>query len=356
MQQETTDHPNTSKQKFSTKIWIAAGIITLIIVIGLLVKTLFNLLLLVLAGVLMSVYFHGCAAIAQKYLKSNKTWSLIIAVLVNLVIIGLFSWFVGARLSSQIDQLSDTLPQTIENAKTWLSNQPMGTKVLDYATNSMDSGKASATIQSFFSSTFGIISDFYIVILLGMFFTASPNTYRRGFIHLVPPSGKKEAADLWNQTNTLLRNWLKGQIFGFFFIAVLSGLGLWALGMPLVLTLALIAGLLNFIPNFGPIIALVPAVLLALMQGPQTALLIVVLYTFIQIIQSTVTQPLIQKKMISMPPGLLVFGQVTMGVLGGFWGVLLATPLIAIIMLLVNKLYVEKQSETILTAAEDLAD
>ena len=123
--------------------------------------------------------------------------------------------------------------------------------------------------------------------------------------------------------------------------------------MPLVLTLALIAGLLNFIPNFGPIIALVPAVLIALLQGPQTALLIVALYTFIQIIQSTVTQPLIQKKMISMPPGLLVFGQVTMGVLAGFWGVLLATPLIAIIMLLVNKLYVEKQSNKLLEPKED---
>ena len=353
MQEKLNEDYKGSGLKYSTKIWIASGIVALTVVVFLLFKTLFSLLLLVLAGVLMSVYFHGCSSLIYNKFRIGKTFSLVLAVVLNIIIIGLFLWFVGARLSSQIDQLSDTLPQTLENAKEWINNQPMGSKLMDYATNSVDSGKATATISSFFSSTFGIISDLYIVILLGMFFTASPNVYRRGFIHLVPPAGKEKAAELWDGTNTLLRNWLKGQIFGFFFIAVLSGLGLWALGMPLVLTLALIAGLLNFIPNFGPIIALIPAVLLALLQGPQTALLIVALYTFIQIIQSTVTQPLIQKKMISMPPGLLVFGQVTMGVLAGFWGVLLATPLIAIIMLLVNKLYVEKQSNKLLEPKED---
>ena len=293
----------------------------------------------------MCVYFHGCASIIKRKLKLGNTFSLILSILINSIIICLFLWFVGARISSQIDELSKTLPQTLENARNWLSNQPMGPKILDYADNSMDSGKASATIKSLFSSTFGIISDFYIVLLLGLFFTANPNIYRRGVIHLIPPSGKRKTAELWDQANILLRKWLKGQIFGFFFIAILSGLGLWALGMPLILTLALVAGLLNFIPNFGPIIALVPAALLALMQGPQTALLVIGLYTFIQIIQSTVTQPLIQKKMVSVPPGLLAFGQVGMGILAGFWGVLLATPILAILMTLINKLYVDRQED-----------
>ena len=349
----TQDKPKESLNLFAKKIWIATGIITLTIIVLLLFKNLFNLLLLVLASVLMSVYFHGCASFIRRKLRIGKTFSLILGILINVILIGLFVWFIGERLSSQLDELSDSMPATIENAKEWLSNQPMGNKILDYITNSMDSGKAAATIKSFFSSTFGIISDLYIVLLLGMFFTASPKVYRRGFIHLVPPAGKRKAATLWDGINTLLRNWLKGQIFGFFFIAILSGLGLWALGMPLILTLALIAGLLNFIPNFGPIIALVPAVLLALTLGSQTALLVVGLYTFIQIIQSAVTQPLIQKKMVSVPPGLLIFGQIAMGALAGFWGVLLATPVVAIIMKLINKLYVEKQSIKIIEQNED---
>ncbi|MEO5500987.1 MAG: AI-2E family transporter, partial [Ginsengibacter sp.] len=154
---------------------------------------------------------------------------------------------------------------------------------------------------------------------------------------------KEEGVHLLDEIHDVLKNWIKGQLFGFLFIAVLTGLGLWIIGMPMILTLALIAGLLNFIPNFGPVIALIPAGLIGLSQSTTTAILVLCLFTFIQLVQSAVTQPLIQKKMVSIPPALIIFGQVAMGLLGGFWGVLLATPVIAIIMTTVNKLYVEKQ-------------
>jgi predicted PurR-regulated permease PerM len=150
-------------------------------------------------------------------------------------------------------------------------------------------------------------------------------------------------SDLIEELRIILRKWIEGQIIGFLFIAILTGIGLLILGMPLVLTLALIAGLLNMIPNFGPLIALVPAVLIALMQGPTMAIIIICMYTFIQIIQTAVTQPVIQKKMVNIPPALTVFGQVALGMLAGFWGVLLAVPVVVIFMTIINKLYVEKQ-------------
>ncbi len=339
------DQNSDNRKSFKNKIWIAAGILILVLLVTYLFTTLINLLLLVLAGALMSIYFHGCADFFKKKLKAGSPYAIILSVALNLIIIGLFFWFVGARLSSQIDELSDTLPQTIEHAKGWLSEKPLGQKILNYSTNSLDSGKTETVIKSFFSSTFGILSDLYIVVLLGMFFTASPGIYRKGIIHLIPTKGKETAENLWDDIHHVLKNWLKGQIFGFFFIAILTGLGLWLIGMPLILTLALVAGLLNLIPNFGPLIALVPAVLLGLMQGPDVALWVFGLYMLIQIIQSTVTQPLIQQKMVNVPPALLVFGQVAMGVIAGFWGVLLATPLIAIVMTIVNKLYVDKQQD-----------
>ncbi|KIA83636.1 hypothetical protein OA84_09105 [Kaistella solincola] len=335
--------PASKNLDFKNKVWIAAGILLLFVVIAYLFSTLLNLLLLVLAGALISIYFHAFAGLITEKLKIGSPYALIVSIVLNLIIIGAFFWFVGARLNSQVDELSQKLPQTINNAKTWLSERPLGEKILNYSTKSLNSGKATSALKSFFSSTFGILSDIYIVLLLAIFFTAGPSVYRRGIIHLVPSKGKKTAENLYDEIHRVLKNWIKGEIFGFFFIAVLSGLGLWILGMPLILTLALIAGLLNFIPNFGPLIALVPAVLLGLMQGPNTALLVLGLYTFIQIVQSTVTQPLIQKKMVSVPPALLIFGQVAMGLIAGFWGVLLATPVVAIIMTVVNKLYVEKQ-------------
>lgn len=340
--QQTIDKQNNLS--YTKKVWITVGIITLMVIFFLLFKALFSLILLTLAGVLMAVYFYGCAGLLQRYLHLSSKLSIILSVVLNIVLLAGFFWFMGARLQQQVSQLSDTLPKTIQQLKSKINETTLGGKVMDYLNSSGNSKKTMAVVKSFFSSSFGILSDMYIVVLIGLFFTASPSLYKKGIIHLLPPKAKDTGDALLNDISDILRKWLKGQIFGFFFIAVLTGIGLLVLGMPLVLTLALIAGLLNLIPNFGPIIALVPAVLIALTKGTTTVIIIICIYTFIQIIQSAVTQPLIQKKMLSIPPALVIIGQVAMGTLGGFWGVLLAAPIVAIIMLLVNKLYVEKQS------------
>ncbi|MDQ6843441.1 MAG: AI-2E family transporter [Bacteroidota bacterium] len=332
------------KLSYSKKVWIAGGVLALLVILLLLFKTLFNVLLLTLAGALFAIYFHGCASFFKKYLHIPERWSLALSIIINIILLIVFFWFVGARLQQQVSSLTDTLPKTIDNAKAYLQKSSVGSKALDYLNSSGNSQKTVSIAKKFFSSSFGILSDVYIILLLGMFFTASPFLYKKGIVHLLPPAAKDEGAELLDDIHNVLKNWIKGQLFGFLFIAVLTGLGLWAIGMPLILTLALVAGLLNFIPNFGPIIALIPAGLIGLMQGSTTAILVLCLYTLIQAVQSAVTQPLIQQKMVSIPPALTVFGQVAMGLLGGFWGVLLATPVIAIIMTLVNKLYVEKQS------------
>lgn len=329
---------------FTKKVWITTGIVLLVIVFFLLFKTLFSLILLTLAGVLMAVYFYGFAGLLQRYLHMSSKWSIIISVIFNIVLLIGFLFFAGLRLQQQIAELSDTLPKTFQQVKNHLNNSALGSKVLNYLNASGNSKRTIAAAKKFFSSSFGILSDLYIVLLIGLFFTASPSVYKKGIVSLLPPKAKDKGNELINEINTVLKNWLKGQIFGFFFIAVLTGIGLWIIGMPLILTLALIAGFLNFIPNFGPIIALIPAVLLAILQGPATAIIIICMYTLIQIIQNSVTQPLIQKKMISMPPALIIIGQVAMGSLAGFWGVLLATPIVAILMTIVRKLYINPQS------------
>ncbi len=337
---------NLSPQKtpYSKKVWIAVAITSLTLILLLLFKTLFSLLLLTLAGTLFAIYFHGCAHFFHKKLHLPNGWSLALSIIVNIALLTAFVWFVGARLQNEIASLSDMLPQTIDDAKAYLEKSKLGSKVLSYLQSSGDTQKTKMLLKSFFSSGFGILSDVYIVLLLGIFFIASPFLYKKGVVHLLPPKAKDKGAEIWDDMHHILKNWIKGQLFGFLFIAVLSAFGLWAIGMPFILPLALIAGLLNFIPNFGPIIALVPACLIALSQGTTTFLLVIGLYSLIQVIQSAVTQPLIQKKMVSIPPALIVFGQVAMGLLGGFWGVLLATPVIVIIMTLINKLYVAQQS------------
>ena len=109
------------------------------------------------------------------------------------------------------------------------------------------------------------------------------------------------------------------------------------------LALAIIAGLLNFIPNFGPIIAMIPAVLVALMQGPGTAAIVAGIYILVQVTESNFITPMIQQKLVNIPPALIIIAQLLMAPLTGGWGLVLATPLMVILIVLVKELYVNNQ-------------
>ena len=119
----------------------------------------------------------------------------------------------------------------------------------------------------------------------------------------------------------------------------LSAIGLLILGVDMWLILAISAGLLNVIPNFGPIIAMIPAVLVALLTSPTQALLVAGLYLTVQAIESNLITPNVQKKLLNIPPALLIFFQVVMGTLTGGWGIILAVPMLVIVITVVKHLY-----------------
>ncbi len=185
------------------------------------------------------------------------------------------------------------------------------------------------------------------MLFIGIFFTVSPKTYVDGFIKLIPAKAKAKTEDVVNKIGLTLTKWLKGQLLAMLIVAILTAIGLTIVGIPMALVLALIAGLLNFIPNFGPLIAMIPAVLVALMQGVNTALFVAGLYILIQMIESNLITPQIQKKLINMPPALIIIAQLFMGVLTGGLGLILATPLTAILMVVIQETYVKKQDASI---------
>lgn len=333
---------NKDEEKlFLKKAWIATSVLALTIIVLWILKATFNVLLLLLAGALIALYFQGLAGLLHRKLHLPQKWSVLVSVISSLILLVGFFWFAGSSIQQQAADLANTLPSAVANFKQQLSQNPIGQQVLQKATSGNTTEKATAVAQSFFRSTFGVLGDIYVVLFLGIFFTVSPKIYVQGFLKLIPPSRKKKASDVVHTIGASLTKWLKGKLFAMLIVAVLTAIGLLVIGVPMAFTLALIAGILNFIPNFGPLIAMIPAVLIALMQGPTTALFVAGLYIFIQTLESNVITPQIQKKLINIPPALIVIAQLLMGVLTGGWGLLLATPLMLIIMLAVQELYIK---------------
>ena len=331
----------SDQRAFKNKVWTTVGIVTFVVLgLWIFAKT-FNVLLLVLIGILIAIFFHGLSGLIRKY-TGIKNGSLLISILLTVILIILFFWLAGNSVQKQVNELSQTLPAAIEIAKEKLNGNAIGKKITDQAGSAETRQKMSGLIQRFFKSSFGVLGDLYVVVILGIFFTVGHRIYMNGFMQLIPPDKNPRVREIAGKAGDTLKKWLKGQLFAMLVVAVLTAIGLFILGVPMALTLALIAGILNFIPNFGPLIAIIPAALIAFMQGPTTALIVIGLYVVVQILESSIITPQIQKKMINMPPALIIIAQLVMGIFAGILGLALATPIVAIIIVLVNELYIKK--------------
>jgi predicted PurR-regulated permease PerM len=336
---------NQGNYSFPQKIWIAGGIIALIVLILLFIGATFNVMLLLLAGVLIAVFFRGLSGLIQRKTSWKEGICLAISIIGTLLIIALIFWLIGAKIQSQVTELSQTLPKTIENAKSQLSKSQLGQTVVQRLSSPKAQKNMQTMAQTFFKSSFGILGDLYVVLFIGIFFTVAPKDYQKGLVKLVPVKGRKKANDVMEKLGTNLKKWLKGQLFAMLVVFALTAIGLAIIGVPLWLVLALIAGILNFIPNFGPLIAMVPAVLVGLMESPSTALWVAILYILIQVAESNFITPMVQHKMIDIPPALVIIAQLFIAPLTGGWGLVLATPLMVVVLTLVQELYVKKQEQ-----------
>lgn len=334
-----SDKPDKPELTYIEKVWHTVAIVALLVVVILIARVAFNVLLMVLAGILIAVYFHGLGDMIQRRTKWSRKVCMAISVGGSFLIIALLFWFMGTKIQGQIETLSDTLPTTINNAKAKMAESPIGRKILDYTSKNSD--KIFSTAQQFFSTSFGVLGNLYIILFLSIFFTAQPSLYKDGIITLMPLSKRELAKCVIDRVSLALKGWLKGMMLSMVLIFILIGTGLTIMGIPVALVLALIVGILKLIPNFGSLAAMIPGVLLALTISVNTAIATALLYMISQTIVSNIVTPLIQKKMINTPPALTIIAQVIMGGLCGALGVILAVPLLAILIILTDELYVK---------------
>ncbi|NCD70325.1 AI-2E family transporter [Mucilaginibacter agri] len=344
-----TDRKSAEKVKkeltYIQKVWHTVAIVALLVMVILIARVAFNVLLMVLAGALIATYFHGLGDIIQRRTKWGRKPAMYVSVGGTFILSAALLWFMGANIQVQIKELSDTLPHTVQSAKIKLSHSEIGQKILDYTSTDDNSQKLVATAGQFFSTSFGVLGNIYIILFLAIFFTLSPSVYKDGIILLVPSDRKDLAKCIIDRISLSLKGWLKGMLLSMVLISIMLFIGLTIMHIPAALVLALFAGMLKIIPNFGSLVAMIPGVLLALTVSFNTAIIVSLIYIVSQTIVSNVVTPIIQNKMIKLPPALTIISQVLMGTLSGAFGIILAVPLLSIVFILVDELYVKKINE-----------
>jgi predicted PurR-regulated permease PerM len=196
------------------------------------------------------------------------------------------------------------------------------------------------TFFSIFSSTLAALAGLIVLVFVAIFVAADPGLYHSGLMHLFPHSSRAKAGEVLTATATTLRRWLLMQLLAMVVIGVVTTITLVLLDVRGAVALGLIAGLLEFIPYVGPILSAVPAIGMALLDGPEKAVYVVLAYIAIQQLEGVVLQPLLMKEGLELPPVLTILGQGLFSLVFGFLGLLLAVPLLATVMVPVKMLYV----------------
>lgn len=341
---ETPDNPQWN---FIRQVLIVLALIALFALVSVWLWYGADVILLIFAGLLLGIFLRSLSGLLSRHTTLSNNWALtfVLVLIVGLITLGV--WLLAPSIERQFYELSDQLPAIYERAREQLSQYPLGRSIVEKMPSAQQFvlGRQSANVfgrvTGMFSTALDIVVNILIVLMTAVYFAFTLSSYKEGAIKLVPKKSEKRAREIISSVHYTLKNFLLGISASMTINGILTFSGLWLLGIPFAIPLGIIAGLMSFIPNIGPIIAGVPAVLIALSQSPVTALYVLILYLAVQNLDGLLITPLIQKKAVSIPPVMIIAAQLLMAVMFGFLGLLLAVPFVAVIAVLVRMIYIE---------------
>lgn len=332
-----------SRQDFLYKVLIVFGFVLL----GALLLQALSVIPLVFGAILVALLFRSLADPLARWSGLPESMALTASVLLVFGLIAGAVWLMGDAVRTQLMVLSQAVPAAWEALEARLDDWGLAEQVEAMIADLTPSGSGIVSSVGGFAMSFGSgLADLLLILVGGVYLAAQPKLYRTGLLKLVPPRRRQLAAEALDDSGRSLRLWLIGQLVAMVIIGTVTGVGLWLLGVPSALTLGILAGLLEFVAIIGPIIAAIPALLIALTQGVDMALWTLALYVVVQQLESNLLQPIIQQKAVDLPPALLLFSIVVGGLLFGLIGVLLAAPMTVLAYVLIKRLYVVEALDT----------
>lgn len=302
-----------------------------------------NILLTVFAGLLLAVALGGLTEWVTTRTGWRRGLALAIVVVSLLAVMAAGAWAIGATAAEQSRELIATLPKAVEHLKASLGENAVGRFLLERVPDASAGSEQAAKRSPWWALTLtlDVIAGIALMAFIALFVAANPELYARGVVRLLPHGRRRRARDVLAELDTRMRRWLLGKLVTMAVIAAVTWAGLALIGVPLALALGIVAGLLNFVPYVGPLVAFVPAILLALMQGFGTMAAVAGLWVGVQTLEGYVLTPLIDQKAVDVPPALELAALAVAGATMGTMGIVLGAPLTAVIFVLVQRFYVE---------------
>lgn len=337
--------------------WIFVFAVTAILLLA--VWEIRNILLLGVAAILLTVFATMPVRLLMRW-GVGRGLAIVLSLLGGIVTLIVMFALVFPTLFTQFQVLfTDVVPRGVERAiEAWNSGEtyeqfPFLEEVLhDFEINNevinQVVGQVSNALSRLGGSVLPLIGGVasavlstLIILFLCMYFIAEPDRYIRGVIGLTPIWYRERAHEIMMRLDETARSWVRITGASMLITGLGTAVGLALIGIQQWAALGVLSGVLSFIPNFGPIMALIPSVAVAIVQAPEYIFLVVVIIYGVSFIQSQLVGPILANEGMNLAPVLILIGQIVFGVFFGFLGIMLAVPLTAICVVLVQEIYVK---------------
>lgn len=380
--EQTTTATATARRAL---IWVAIAAVVVLTIW--LVKAAVSVFLMAFAAILVATLLGALAEPVMRFTRLGRRGAIVAVILALLAFGAGLGAFIVPSFAREIDELANTLPEQTRRIEAKILDYRWGRMLLNHeadrvlgegfappsttrpanastttpttapttAPTTQQGERLTKTVQAaaeplingaglFAAGVINAIVGVLIVLAAGIYLAIDPDSYRRGLLLLFPRSKRELIHQTLLATHHTLRWWLIAQAITMLVIGTLTGVGLWLIGVRLWFTFAILAALFNFVPNFGPLVSFVPAILFALAdpEGGHKIIWITILYVVAQTFEGYILTPLVQKRAVDTPPALLILFQVLAGLLMGPLGLMLAAPLLAATVVWVKMLYVRQ--------------
>lgn len=311
-----------------------------------------QMLSLVFAAIVAAILLNQLARKIQARFRLSRPLGVVAALLLfGVFLVGFFITIVPPFVSQFQELIATKLPQIVNYASQWRTHIEAylpaslipylpDPEAIDRQIQPVIKSLAGSSLALFSSSLAAILNLLFVTILTIMLL-AQPDGYRRAFIALFPSFYRRRVAGILTECEVSLGKWFGGAILSTIVVAALSFTGLLLLGIPLALAQAILAGLLNFIPNVGPTLSVVLPMAIALLDEPWKAVAIFIIYLLIQQFESNFLTPYIMSQQVSLLPAITLIAQVFFTTFFGFIGLILALPLTVVGKVWINTVLIE---------------
>ncbi len=364
-------HAPTSQTPVTQAGLVRAALLVVLTLVGL--QLLWSARFLVLTsflGILCGLAAGGAVDRICRRVRIKRTIAASLVVFGTLAILVLIAAWTGPTLVDQSQELRTKLPEAVLKLEGWIAARQPGILDMidprdavatmapittpDSVTTSPVGGRsrllgalshygASLTglALGVLQSTIAVVGAMILVLFLSLYVAADPDIYRRGMIALVPVNRRAKVSALLTALSDTLKTWFRTQLIAMLVIGTVTTVALALLGIRGALPLGVIAGIFEFIPNVGPTLSAIPAILMGFADTPHTALIVAGVYWAIQFLENNLLIPYLMKEQLDLPPALTLVTQVVAAYVFGFLGLFVAIPMLAAIVVTVRTLWVE---------------